>query len=108
MGEYFRHSGRNTILLLEKHRALFNLRSGKDARIVDTIVQAGNEDRENRSPVLEKANVWQTRWNSSHKGHTAFAYWKNIDDKLKAKWVRPSYYCTQALTAHGNFYSQLR
>ena len=28
-------------LLLEKHRALFNLRSGKDARMVDTIVQAG-------------------------------------------------------------------
>ena len=51
-------------LLLEKHRALFNLRRGKDARMVHTIVQAGNEHRENRSRVLVIANnVWQTRWN---------------------------------------------
>ena len=96
-------------LLLEKHRDLFNLRRGKDARMADTIVQAGNEDRENRSRVLEIANnVWQTRWNSFHQGRTAFVYWKKIDGRLKAKWVRPSYYRTQALTGHGNFYSHLR
>ena len=53
-------------------------------------------------------SVLQTRWNSSHKGRTAFAYWQNIDDRLKAIWVRPSYYCTQALTGHGNFNSHLR
>ena len=77
--------------------------------MVDTIVQAGNEDRENRSRVLEIAkNVWQTRWKSFHKERTAFAYWKNIDDRLKAKWVMPSYYCTQDLTGHSNFYSHLR
>ena len=96
-------------LQLEKHRALFNLRRGKDAKIADTIIPAGNEDSENRSRVSEIANsVWQTRWNSSHKGRTAFAYWQSIDDRLKANWVRPSYYCTQALTGHGNFNAHLR
>ena len=92
-------------LLLEKHRALFNLRRGKDAKISDTTLQAGNGDREIRYRVLEVAN---NVWNSSHKGRTAYAYWQNMDGRLKAKWVRLSYYCTQALTGHGNFNSHLR
>ena len=96
-------------MLLEKHRALFNLRRGKDAKISDTTIQVGDEDRANRSRVLEVANnVWQARWNSSHKGRTAYPYWNSIEARLKAKWIRPSYYCTQTPTGHGNFYSHLR
>ena len=72
-------------LLLEKHRALFDLQRGRDTKIADTVIQ-GDEERVNRSRVLEVANnVWQTLWNSSHKGRTAYAYWKGIKDRLTLK-----------------------
>ena len=96
-------------ILLEKHRDLLNLRRGKDAEVRETLIPANNEIRGTRDRVLsEVCRVLQTRWNSCHRCRTMHAYFRDVKQRIFARWTSTLYYCTQALTGHGNFGSYLR
>ena len=96
-------------LLLGQHRTLFNLRRGRDAKVGNAVIQVTGETRLDKPRVLREVyKVWQDRWNASSKGRTTYTYLNSISNRLEARWIRPSYYCTQALTGHGDFRSYLR
>lgn len=93
------------------HRALFNLRRGKDAEVGGggTLTPAGREKGGARKHVLsEVCRLWQSLWRSSHSGRTTHAYFKDIIDRMTSRWISTSYHCRQAHTGHGNFGSNLR
>ena len=52
--------------------------------------------------------MWLDRWNALFKGRTTYTYLNNVANRLDARWFRPSYYCTQTLTGHGDFRPYLR
>ncbi|CAK9801083.1 hypothetical protein ANTPLA_LOCUS2677 [Anthophora plagiata] len=91
---------------LEKHRALFNLRRGRDASIGELAIPSSMNNA--AGCVKDEAvSVWQTRWASSQKGRTTFAFFKDVRERLAAGWLRPNHFTTQVLTGHGNFKSRL-
>lgn len=49
----------------------------------------------------------ETEWESATKGRTTSAFFDNIIERLRAQWIKPDHWCTQALTGHGNFRAKL-
>lgn len=67
-----------------------------------------NDDKKAKGLIkLEAIKMWQTEWESPTKGRTTFAFFDNIIERLKAKWIKPDHWCTQVLTGHGNFRTKL-
>lgn len=48
------------------------------------------------------------RWNSSHKSCTTHTYFRHIGERMRSRWIRQSYHCTQALTGAFGSYLQER
>lgn len=92
--------------LLEQNRALFDLRKGNDAKIGDVVVPVTSGDAKNRVKV-EAVKMWQSSWETSDKGLTTYAFFRDVRERLAAKWMKPNHYSTQVLTGHGNFRAQL-
>lgn len=93
-------------ILLEERRERYKIRVGLDARINGVGIHSNDRDAVKR--IKEQGNVmWQDSWDASPKGRITYAFFRNIRDRLGAKWFAPDAYTTQVLSGHGNFRSRL-
>ena len=75
-------------ILLEKHRALFNFRRGRDAKVGDAVISVTGETRVDGPRVLGKVyKVWQDHCNASSNGRTTYTYLDNVSNR-NARWIR--------------------
>lgn len=94
-------------LLVEKREALFNIRRGQDAKVGN--VATTTEVRVGRKQIVHGVNnMWQNRWNFAHKGRAKYTYLRDVETLRDTTRHNSSYFCTQALTGHGNFGSYFR
>lgn len=93
-------------ILLQGRRAIYDVRKGRDAVMGELEIPVDQVDAIER--VKDEAiNMWQTRWSSSGKGRTTFAFFRDIRDRLVARWMRADHWSTQVLTGHGDFRERL-
>ncbi|XP_070170432.1 fatty acid synthase-like [Polyergus mexicanus] len=95
-------------VLLKEYVARYNARKGLTAEIGNTIIPAEIEKKELFERIREEAiNMWQTKWSSSMKGRTTFAFFKDIRQRLATRSLETNHWSTQALTGHGDFRERL-
>ncbi|XP_070170902.1 fatty acid synthase-like [Polyergus mexicanus] len=95
-------------VLLKEYVARYNARKGLTAEIGNTIIPAEIEKKESFERIREEAiNMWQTKWSSSMKGRTTFAFFKDIRQRLATRSLETNHWSTQALTGHGDFRERL-
>jgi hypothetical protein len=71
--------------------------------------ERGQDDACSVKAIVKHAiGKWQERWHTTPKGRTTFAFFDNIKDRLKNRWVRPDHYMTQFLSGHLDFNSKLK
>lgn len=92
--------------LLQSHRALYDLRKQVDTEIGNVVIKASDPDAEAKIKG-EAMKQWQAKWTSSQKGRTTFAFFGDVEDRLRASWIRPDRWTSQVLTGHGDFRERL-
>lgn len=93
-------------ILLEKRRAEYYVRKGKDAKIGQVEISATSADAKGKIK-MEAISKWQARWQLSQKGRTTFAFFNNVQGRLDLKDIFLTHWTTQVLTGHGNFGARL-
>jgi len=74
-------------IVLRENVARYQVRSEKDAKIGNMEISAGTDKETAMEKIRDEAiNVWQTKWTSSNKGRTTFAYFSNMRDRLTARY----------------------
>lgn len=92
-------------IVLKEYAARYKIRKEENAKIGNVEIRAEEENAIDRIKD-EAINMWQTRWTSSHKGRTTFAFFKDVRERLDAR-LETDHYSTQVLTGHGNFRAKL-
>lgn len=91
-------------ILLAEYRARYYVRKQKDAEIGSITIPFNGDKNETLGLVRAEARgMWQDRWSSSVKGRITSAFFRSIEERLGATWVKPDHCVTQFLTGHGNF-----
>lgn len=71
-------------------------------------ISAGTDKKDAIQKIRDEAiNMWQTRWTSSNKGRTTYAFYRDVRDRLAARTFETNHYSTQVLTGHGDFRARL-
>lgn len=58
--------------------------------------------------IEETYRTWQTKWDYSQKGRLTYQYYKDISQRMAAKWIEYSYYTAQLISGHGNLKFHLK
>ena len=83
------------------------IRAGRVAREVPER-STGRERRQIKRRITEEVvSIWQDRWTTSDKGRDLFAFFPDVRERLRCRWVEPDYAVSQVLTGHGNFKHRL-
>lgn len=92
-------------ILVQEARARYEVRKGRDAKIGEVTIAPDRDAIES----IKKAGreMWQAEWESSTKGRTTHSFFKNVSDRVAARWVRPGRWSAQLLTGHGDFRARL-
>lgn len=95
-------------IMLRESVARYQVRVGKDAKIGNVEVPLHADRKVAFEQIRDEAiNMWQTKWTSSNKGRTTFAFFSDVRERLAARSLEANHWTTQVLTGHGNFRARL-